>query len=106
MSNLLWTAAEAYLKNKYLHINQSRIESIQQSLKLAELHIRQVQELAEEDSQPMMYNFDMILERVINLEEEIKNTLDKPKIIEEAIQSLLIQEPWQKTKLLNLIQSY
>ena len=106
MSALLWESTEAYLKQTYVQVHEKRWEDIQQSLMLTELAIRMVQEIAEEDAEPMSYNFQVLLEKVLELKEHIENTLDTPQLIAEAIEELLIREPWQKDTLLNLIKAH
>jgi hypothetical protein len=106
MSALLWESTEAYLKQTYVQVHEKRWEDIQQSLMLTELAIRMVQELAEEDSQPMSYNFQILLEKVLEMKEHIEKTLNTPQLITEAIEELLVREPWQKDALLNTIKKY
>lgn len=106
MSRLLWESTESYLKQNYLQVQEKRWDDIQQNLMLTELHIRMIQELAEENSQPMSYNFQVLLEKIMDLKDLVESTLNKPDIISEALEDLLIREPWQKDHLLKIIQSH
>ena len=106
MSALLWEATESYLQQNYVQVQEKRWEEVQQNLMLTEMHIRQIQELAEEDSQPMSYNFQILLEKLMDLKELVETTLNKPELLEEALENLLIKAPWEKERLLKVIESH
>lgn len=106
MSRLLWESTESYLKQNYLQVQEKRWNDIQQNLMLTEIAVRMIQELAEEESQPMSYNFQILLEKLMDLKELVEMTLNKPDLIEEAIEELLIKAPWEKDRLLKIIQSH
>lgn len=106
MSALMWLATEAYLKQEYVQVHEKRWDDIQQNIMLTEIAVRMIQELAEEDSQPMSYNFQVLLEKIMDLKDLVESTLNKPDLITEALEDLLIKEPWQKDHLLKIIESY
>ena len=93
----------AYISQEYVNPNTEQWEQIQQSMYLTELQIKQI---AEEDVDGMNFhrNYNLLLEKLMTLENEINNTLNQPQILEDSICSVLQRKPWYKTTLINLIE--
>jgi hypothetical protein len=104
LSTFILECTEAYLKQSFVNPNEQDWKHIRQFLYKCEIAIRR---LAEEDNEAEDFhrNYELLIEKLMFLENELEDLIHRPELIENAIKSTIQKKPWCKQQLKHLIES-